>query len=204
MDKFRGKYRIASARWAAWDYGRNAAYFVTICTQGRAHDFGQITGGELIMSPVGQAVRDCWLQIPGHFPFVRLGAFVVMPNHIHGITVIDKPDASADSVGPRDPVVSRDPVGSRDPVETQNIASLQTVRIPPKPPNRYGPQSQNLAAIVRGHKIGVTKFARQNGIQFGWQARYHDRVIRDADEYARIERYIQTNPENWESDSLFG
>ncbi|RIK35167.1 MAG: transposase, partial [Chloroflexi bacterium] len=36
-DKFKGKYRIASARWATWDYGRNAAYFVTICTQGRAH-----------------------------------------------------------------------------------------------------------------------------------------------------------------------
>ncbi|RIK48114.1 MAG: hypothetical protein DCC57_13675, partial [Chloroflexi bacterium] len=168
-----GKYRIASARWATWDYGRNAAYFVTICTQGRAHHFGQIANRAMTLSPLGQAAWDCWSQIPDHFPFVRLGAFVVMPNHVHGIIVIDKP------------------------VETQDFASL-------RPTNQFGPQSKNLASIVRGYKIGVTKFARQHEIPFGWQPRYYDRVIRDADEYARIERYIQTNPENWQTDSLFG
>jgi putative transposase len=57
---------------------------------------------------------------------------------------------------------------------------------------------------VRGYKVGVTKFARQNGIPFQWQSRYHDRVIRNADEYARIEEYIVTNPASWQADSLFG
>ena len=122
-------------------------------------------------SPLGQSALDCWNEIPAHFPFVELGEFVVMPNHVHGIVVINKP------------------------VETQYFASLQN-----GPKNRFGPQSQNLASIVRGYKIGVTKFARQNGIPFVWQARYHDHVIRNASEYERISQYILDNPQKWEED----
>ena len=185
-DKFRGKYRIPSARWAAWDYSSNAAYFITICTQGRVHAFGRIVDSDMNVSPLGQAAVDCWQQIPDHFPFVRLGEFVVMPNHVHGIIVIAKDT----------PVETH--VETQNPVETQNFASLQT------PKNQFGPQSQNLASIVRGYKIGVTKFARANALPFSWQPRYYDRVIRDLDEYERIATYILTNPANWQSDTLFG
>ena len=184
MDKFKGKYRIPSARWAAWDYGSNAAYFITICTAGRAHYFGEIATGEMVLTPVGRAAWDCWYQIPAHFPFVVLDEFVVMPNHIHGIVVIDKPVA---------------PVGM---VETQNTASLPHPP-PSAPKNRFGPQSQNLASIVRGFKIGVTKFARQNNIPFAWQARYHDHVIRNAGEHERIRRYIAENPQKWAADTYY-
>jgi len=170
--KFKGKYRIASARWASWDYSSNAAYFITICTANRAHDFGEIVNGEMNLSALGQSAWDCWNEIPAHFPFVELGAFVVMPNHAHGIVVIDKPN-----------------------VETQYFASL--------PKNKFGPQSQNLASIVRGYKIGVTKFANQNHIPFKWQTRYHDHVIRDTPEHERIHEYILTNPQNWEEDEFY-
>jgi len=95
-----------------------------------------------------------------------------MPNHVHGIVVIDKP------------------------VETQNFASLPS-------PNKFGPQSQNLASIMRGYKIGVTKYAREHEIAFQWQPRYHDHVIRNAIEYERITHYILTNPVKWHQDSLF-
>jgi len=172
--KFKGKYRIPSARWAAWDYGSNAAYFVTLCVANRAHDFGAITNGIMHLSPLGQSALDCWNEIPAHFPFVELGEFVVMPNHVHGIVAINKPHPA---------------------VETQDFAPL--------PRNRFGPQSQNLASIIRGYKIGVTKFARQNNLPFAWQARYHDHVIRNAAEQARIQQYILTNPQNWEKDSLY-
>ena len=178
--KFKGKYRIPSARWAAWDYGSNAAYFVTICVANRAHDFGAITNGEMNLSPLGQSALDCWNEIPAHFPFVELGEFVVMPNHVHGIVAINKPQTVETHV-----------------VETQYLASLQRTR------SRFGPQSQNLASIIRGYKIGVTKFARQNNLPFAWQARYHDHVIRNAAEQARIQQYILTNPQNWEKDSLY-
>ena len=176
MDKFNRKYRIPSARWAAWDYSSNAAYFVTICVANRAHDFGEITDSGMTLSHLGQSALVCWDEIPAHFPFVELGEFIVMPNHVHGIVVINKPVSDAI-------------------VETQNIASLRN-----GPKNRFGPQSQNLASIVRGYKIGVTKFARQNGIPFVWQARYHDHVIRNAGEYERIYQYILDNPQKWKED----
>ena len=95
MEKFKGKYRIPSARWAAWDYSSNAAFFVTICVAHRLHDFGEIVGGVLHLTSLGQAAQDCWEEIPNHFPFVVLDAFVVMPNHVHGIVVIEKPDDSS-------------------------------------------------------------------------------------------------------------
>ncbi len=207
-DKFKGKYRIPSARWATWDYGSNAAYFVTICVADRTYAFGAITRGEMNLSPLGQSALDCWNEIPAHFSFVELGEFVVMPNHVHGIVVINKTHpvetqdiASVQTRNGARPVETQDiaSVQTRDgtrPVETQNIASL-----PPR--NRFGPQSKNLASIIRGYKIGVTKFARQNNLPFVWQARYHDHVIRNAEEQARIQQYILTNPQNWEKDSLY-
>lgn len=186
MDKYKGKYRIPSARWAVWDYGRNAAYFITICTANRAHDFGAIAVGRMSLSPLGNAAAECWNEIPVHFPFVVLGEFVVMPNHVHGIVVIDKPDTAA---------------GGGLGVETQNLASLQPS--PSGPQNRFGPQSQNLASIVRGYKIGVTKFARHNSIPFSWQPLYHDHVIRNQDEYSRICNYIHENPQRWVDDRFY-
>ncbi len=150
-------------------------YFVTICTANRAYDFGTITNGEMTYTPLGQSAWDCWNEIPAHFPFVELGAFMVMPNHVHGIVVINKPE----------PVI----------VETQNFASL--------PRNKFGPQSKNLASIIRGYKIGVTKFARQNNISIAWQERYHDHVIRNVEEHERIYQYILTNVEHWAKDDFY-
>jgi REP element-mobilizing transposase RayT len=111
--------------------------------------------------------------IPSHFPFVLLDAFVIMPNHVHGILLIDKP------------------------VETQHLASL------PPPQNRFGPQSQNLASIIRGFKIGVTKYANQHQITFAWQSRYHDHVIRNTGDYDRIRQYVAENPQKWSADTFY-
>ncbi len=78
-------------------------------------------------------------------------------------------------------------------VETQNIASLQT------PQNKFGPQSQNLAAIVRGYKIGVTKNARLIHPKFKWQPRFHDHIIRDERAFNAISNYILKNLAKWNS-----
>ncbi|HNX44188.1 MAG TPA: hypothetical protein PLJ84_01805 [Bacteroidales bacterium] len=93
-DKFQNKYRIPSARLQNWDYGSNAAYFVTICTQNRENYFGKIVETPIVkmeLSELGKIANQIWNEIPIHFPFVELGEFVVMPNHVHGIIVIDKP-----------------------------------------------------------------------------------------------------------------
>ncbi|WP_338841665.1 hypothetical protein [Flavobacterium ginsenosidimutans] len=88
--KFQNKYRISSIRAQWWDYGWNGAYFITICTQDRKHYFGEIQNNKMILSGVGIIADLLWHQIPIHHKNVELGDFVVMPNHIHGILIIDK------------------------------------------------------------------------------------------------------------------
>jgi putative transposase len=90
-EKFQNRYRIPSARLQNWDYGRNAAYFITICTQNRECYFEYIQNGNMVLSEIGNLANRYWHDIPIHFPFVKLGEFIVMPNHIHGIIIIDHP-----------------------------------------------------------------------------------------------------------------
>jgi len=90
--KFKNKYRIPSTRLPFWDYGWNAAYFITICTKHRQHFFGKVIRKKMQLSEIGELVEKYWLYIPKHFQFVKLDAFIVMPDHFHGIIIIDKPD----------------------------------------------------------------------------------------------------------------
>ena len=181
MDKlYKNKYRISSARLQNWDYGWNAAYFVTICTENREWYFGDIVDGEIQLSKIGIIANKCWHEIPKHFPFVKLGAFVTMPNHMHGIVIIDKLDDGRSGIA-----------------ETQNFASLQGNK------NKFGPQSQNLGSIIRGFKIGVTKQARQINPDFAWQSRFHDHIIRNDKSFHNISEYIINNPSKWQEDKFY-
>ncbi len=214
MDKFQNKYRIPSARASFWDYGSNAAYFVTICTHNRKWHFGQVVDGEMALSEIGRIAYNCWMEIPEHFPFVKLDAFVVMPNHVHGVIIIDKPlngPVQTQNIAPVGFVEtqyfapadgSRQYLAPAD-VQTQYFASLPPPPSPPPPLNQFGPQSQNLASIIRGFKIGVTKNARLIIPEFAWQPRYHDHIIRDDGAYQRISEYILNNPLKWNEDKFF-
>jgi REP element-mobilizing transposase RayT len=125
--------------------------------------------------PAGKIAEQLWLEIPSHFPFVRLDSFVVMPNHIHGILIIDKED--------------------------QVLASLQN-----KTPGQQrfrNPESSSISSILGSYKSEVTKRVRKSNELFGWQSRFHDRVIRDDAEYRRIVHYIENNVSNWVDDSYF-
>lgn len=175
--KYQNKYRIASTRLSHWDYGANALYFVTICCKNRYCFFGDISNGKMILSDIGKMADKFWLEIPRHFPFVVLHNHVIMPDHVHGIIEIAK---------------SNDGIGG-----TQNFASLRPTDTPPSTQNKFGPQSKNLASIVRGFKIGVTKNARQIDPAFAWQPRFHDHIIRNHKSYQRISNYIADNPKNW-------
>ena len=126
------------------------------------------------LSEIGKMAETFWMAIPEHFPFVQLDAFVVMPNHVHGIIVIDKTDEEH----------------SKD---TKSYVSTK---------NQFGPQSKNLASIVRGFKIGVKKYASIHQIDFAWQSLYHDHIIRNDIAYQRIHDYILNNPKKWEEDKF--
>ena len=185
MDKFQNKYRIPSTRLQNWDYGWNAIYFVTICTAHRVCYFGDITDNVRdtrfcvsTLSEIGKIAWQFWYEIPSHFPFVKLDAFVVMPNHIHGIIIIDKPFdgknwTSIDGCNS----IPGDQSNSVCTVETQNFASLQSPsRIADQPcnqpKNKFGPQSENLPSIIRGFKSAVTINARKINPGFAWQPRF--------------------------------
>ena len=74
------------------DYGRNGIYYVTICTGGRECYFGDIEDKKVILSEIGIFADRSWLEIPNHFHYVKLDEYIIMPNYIHGITIIDKSD----------------------------------------------------------------------------------------------------------------
>ena len=89
MKKFAGKYRIPSARAPWWDYANDGAYFVTICTAHRECCFGDVADGKMHFSTLGQIANNIWEEIPNQFPYAELGVYQVMPNHVHGIIVIN-------------------------------------------------------------------------------------------------------------------
>jgi REP element-mobilizing transposase RayT len=189
-DKYQNKYRIPSARLPAWDYSCNGEYFITICTANRKHYFGEIINGIMHLSEQGKKAYQCWLEIPEHFSFVSLDEFVVMPNHTHGIIVIDKPwdynwgDAQ---ISPG--------------VETGHALSLPNP-IPPHP--RFRNQGINtISSMVGSFKSALSNWCNENKYPFGWQTRFHDHIIRNKDEFHRIRNYIINNPANWEQDKFF-
>ena len=110
MDRFLNKYRIPSIRLQTWDYGSQAAYFITICTKNRENYFGEIIAAEpqhlacLRPTAIGTVAYNNWKEIPHHYPFVELDEFTVMPNHIHGILFFDVPwlhDWTTNKFGPQ-------------------------------------------------------------------------------------------------------
>src|SRR6056297_1854579 len=92
MAKFKNTWRIETTRLQNWDYGWNGHYFITICTSERECFFGSIENHTMHLSETGIMAQHFWNKIPEHFPFVLLDAFVVMPNHVHGIVTINKQD----------------------------------------------------------------------------------------------------------------
>lgn len=87
--KFQNKYRIPSARLQNWDYRWAGVYFITICTKDRIHYFGEVKNGKMYLSPVGVLADVLWYEIKNHNKKVELGRYVVMPNHIHGILILN-------------------------------------------------------------------------------------------------------------------
>ena len=76
-------------RWPGYDYSQSGLYFITIVTHKRIEWFGRVEYGEMILNQYGRIARDCWLDLPNHYPNCKLDEFVIMPNHVHGIVVID-------------------------------------------------------------------------------------------------------------------
>jgi len=175
-DKFKNKYRVPTTRLQNWDYSSNGYYFVTICTKDRKHYFGEITNNEMRLSEIGKIAQKYWLEIPNHFLFVILNEYKIMPNHIHGILIINKMVSVV-------PIVETPKLG----VSTDNIKT-----------NNW--KSGCLGAIINQYKRICTIQIRKKNINFSWQLRFYDHIIRDEKSFNLIKKYIKDNSLNWDSD----
>ncbi|MEX0723353.1 MAG: transposase [Gracilimonas sp.] len=167
-----------SIRLDGWDYRFPSYYFITICTKDRYHYFGKIRNGMMGLSEQGCAARYFWDQISDHFDNVKLDAFVVMPDHVHGIIQII-PDKS-----------------DRNPVGTLHATSLQDFEYKNRM-SAISPKPGALSTIVRSYKSALTRWCNQKNYKFGWQPRFYDHIIRNHKSLNNIRHYIKMNPENW-------
>ena len=162
-----------SIRLRGFDYSRDGAYFVTICTRGRACLLADVVGGEMRLSEAGRVVQEVWEGLPLHYPHVQTDAWVIMPNHVHGIIVLSAFD-------------------------TQVRACLN-----PAPTARANETRHGLPEIVRALKTfsarRINALRGAMGSPF-WQRNYYEHVIRDDDSLNRIRQYIMDNPARWGED----
>ena len=163
-------------RLRGYDYAQAGGYYVTLVTQGRARLFGEMEGGEMRLNPFGEIVKEEWLRSAEIRDEISLDAFVVMPNHIHGIIFIHG------IVG----ATGRSPLPQN---ETSRYA--------------HGPAPKSIGALVAGFKSSVTKriniLRNAPGVPI-WQRNYYEHIIRNEEDYERIFNYIATNPSKWAED----
>jgi len=176
-----------SIRLKDYDYSQAGAYFITICAHNRQKLFGEIENGEMRLNEFGEIVQEEWLKTPAMRPNIEIDEFVIMPNHFHGILIINTHDVTT--------------VGARCIVPLQgNSPHVPSVE-------RFGkPTSNSVPTIIRGIKSAITK--RVNVIRNSpgfpvLQRNYYEHVIRDDDDLKRIREYIINNPANWETDDNY-
>lgn len=176
MALFKQKYRIESARLPGWNYAAAGWYFVTVCTRDRRYCSGEVETDTVRLSETGEIVAEEWLKTEQVRAGVKLDQWIVMPNHLHGIVIIEdiEPPHRDGSTGER-----RDGSTSR----TSHW------------------KANSLGAIIGQFKSVCTKRVWAAGhLDFFWQARFYDHIIRDERSLHDIREYIVNNPVKWELD----
>ena len=149
--------------------------------------FGRVDNGIMILNVFGHIVQNCWMDLPNHYPNLRLDAFIIMPDHIHAIFVIENDNAITTVETGLKPVSA--------------IPSSQETGLKPVSTNakRHG-----LFEFVRAFKTfssrRINELRKTPGTPV-WQIRFYDHIIRDPDSLTKIQEYILNNPINWAIDT---
>ncbi len=186
-EKYKNKYRIQSARLQNWNYAWDGMYFITICTKNMVHYFGEIVDKEMQLSHLGILADIFWHEIKSHAKNIELDAFIVMPNHVHGILILDGNDIDNRIDNRRDVACN---VSTTTPKKNEFMSSIS-------------PKRNSISTIIRSYKSAVTKHARRLGFEFEWQTRFYDHIIKNSESYTKISNYIRANPEKWSEDLYF-
>jgi REP element-mobilizing transposase RayT len=191
MDNCPAKYNLPdygnlhdrkSVRLRGYDYSKPGAYFITICTHDRQYNLGRSENGSIKLSPIGKIVEKYWKEIPEHFKHVALDAYIIMPNHIHGIIIITHKINS----------------GKTKNNHRRGVKFNAPTNIISKYHSQISPKSGSLSVIIRTFKSSVTIWCKKNGFKnFNWQRNFYDRIIRHEKELHQIRQYILNNPKKW-------
>ena len=221
-----------SIRLKGYDYTNPGSYFITICSLNREAIFGHIVDQRIVLNCWGIIVSEEWSRTFNMRPGLRSEAFIIMPNHVHGIITImgntkikhanPKPTAilteSADAgrrgmVHPCRGTVHRAPTMSNG-MEFEPLPENPDVQFSPLSPHKFGkhaeqfgkPISGSIPTIIRFFKSAVTKRINElpgaSGIKV-WQRNYYEHIIRTETALNQISKYINENPLKWPTDPFY-
>jgi len=230
MTLYKDKYRIESTRLKDWDYSRDGYYFVTICTQDKKCLFGDVIDEKVRLSAIGEIVADEWQKTPQIRKNVSLDAWIIMPNHLHGIVVINN-DVETPRWGVSQIYTAQNDKTSNDYMKTpsqnkketsqekktshRDVSTIYTTENN-KTSNDCGKtlggnvafnrggqgkmKSDSLGAVIGQFKTQCKKRTIAAGHSFSWQTRFYDHIIRNEKSLNKIREYIINNPLKWEID----
>jgi len=174
MPDHQGRRHRRSIRLKGYDYSKNGAYFVTICSHHHECIFGRISNGTMQLNTFGNIVQKCWIDLPIHYLNIRLDEFVIMPDHVHGIIFIENDPDYHVGAGFK-PAPTKNPKTKKHGLP-EIIRALKT----------FSAQRINEIRNTPGQPV--------------WQRSFIDRIIRDENELTRIRQYITNNPLKWQFD----
>ncbi len=197
MTKFQNRYRIESHRKPGWNYADAGDYYITICIENMQCILGCVVDTKMVLNDFGKIVQSELIKSADIREELQLGEFVVMPNHIHAIIILDGGGNNVDAAHIADAALTE---------ETHGRASVHhDGQMPYRRPKSIssfvaGFKSAVVSAVdnlIDEQALDMPKYNRRNRF---WQSNYHDHIIRDWNEYDRIAKYIEDNPQKWDHD----
>jgi len=205
MAKFQNKYRIESHRKPNWDYSEAGHYFITICCQNQKHYLRKIENHKMILSDYGKIVEREWHESFALRKELFLDEFILMPNHLHAIIIIDPVQTHGRA--------SQSYNNEQQSSEAQQFEETQqTAEAHGRAPLRFVRKPKSISSFIAGSKSATTnkiddfiderelpikKFNRNNKF---WHSNYHDHIIHNDEAYQKIKNYIIYNPAEWDED----
>ena len=209
-----------SIRLREYDYRQAGAYFITICVHNRCCIFGHIQNREMILNEYGQIAHQEWEKLPERWPYIELGVFQIMPNHMHGIIIIDTavraplagalldaPPAGAHLNAPFDGAhlnAQFDGAHLNAPFDSAPLCGSSGDGAPARGAPTVGQIVGAYKSLVATECLKIAR-SKQPEIILGklWQRNFWEHIIRDVNAFGRISQYIISNPENWKGDKFY-
>jgi len=179
-----GPHGRRSIRLRGYDYTEEGAYFITVCTHERQHLLGRLEGQTVVLSRAGQLVSEVWSELPQHYPGIEVDAFVVMPNHVHGVILLVGAGPRACPQNGRPQGVAPTGGAGRSPDNARRLSLGEVIH-----------RLKSLTATR--WRLAGTQHPGGRAPKRLWQRNYYERVIRDQRELEEIQDYIANNPLQW-------